>query len=93
VKSALQSCYEMACENTALQGSQLIVEEVPVIVYCPSCRANRPLSSIQFFSCAECGALTSQVVQGRELEVVALEIQDEPRATLGGSPQECSEAK
>jgi hydrogenase nickel incorporation protein HypA/HybF len=76
VKSALQSSYEMACENTALQGSQLIVEEVPVVVYCPSCRADRPLSSIQFFSCAECGAPTSQIVQGKELEVVALEIQE-----------------
>ena len=76
VKSALQSSYEMACENTPLQGSQLIVEEVPVIVYCPTCRADRPLSSIQFFSCAECGTPTSEVVQGKELEVVALEIQE-----------------
>ena len=76
VKSALQSSYEMACENTRLQGSQLIVEDVPVVVYCPSCCADRPLSSIQFFSCGECGAPTSQVVQGKELEVVALEIQE-----------------
>jgi hydrogenase nickel incorporation protein HypA/HybF len=73
VKSALQSSYEMACENTPLQGSQLIVQEVPVVVHCPSCRANRPLNSIQFFACAECGAPTSEVVQGKELEVVALE--------------------
>lgn len=76
VKSALHSCYEMACENTSLQGSQLIVEDVPVVVYCPSCRADRPLSSIQLFSCAECGSPTSQVVQGKELEVVALEIEE-----------------
>lgn len=76
VKSALLSSYEMACENTSLQGSQLIVEDVPVVVYCPSCRADRPLSSIQLFNCAECGAPTSQIVQGKELEVVALEIQE-----------------
>lgn len=76
VKSALESSYEMACENTHLQGSHLIVEEVPVVVYCPGCRANRPLSSIQFFSCAECGTAASQIVQGKELEVVALEIQE-----------------
>jgi hydrogenase nickel incorporation protein HypA/HybF len=54
----------------------LIVEEVPVVVYCPGCRADRPLSSIQFFSCAECGAPASQIVQGKELEVVALEIEE-----------------
>jgi len=76
VTSALQSSYEMACENTPLEGSQLIVEEVPVVVYCPRCRADRLLSSIQFFTCAECGAPTPDVVQGKELEVVALEIQE-----------------
>lgn len=76
VKAALLSSYEMACEDTALQGSQLIVEEVPVVVYCPNCRAQRALSSIQLFSCAECGTPTSEIVQGKELEVVALEIQE-----------------
>jgi hydrogenase nickel incorporation protein HypA/HybF len=78
VKSALMSSYEMACMDTLLQGSQLIVEEVPVVVYCPNCHAQRSLSSIQFFSCSECGTATSEIVQGRELEVVALEIRDEP---------------
>src|SRR5580700_1545853 len=38
VKEALLSCYEMACENTPLQGSSLIIEELPVVVFCPSCR-------------------------------------------------------
>jgi hydrogenase nickel incorporation protein HypA/HybF len=78
VKTALLSSYEMACEDTPLQGSQLIVEEEPVVVYCPKCQAQRALSSIQLFSCAQCGTPTSEIVQGKELEVVAMEIQDEP---------------
>jgi hydrogenase nickel incorporation protein HypA/HybF len=76
VKAALLSCYEMACENTPLQGSRLLVEDVPVMIFCPSCRAQRPLSSMQLFCCSECGAPASEVVQGKELEVVALEIQE-----------------
>ncbi|HTC45701.1 MAG TPA: hydrogenase maturation nickel metallochaperone HypA [Candidatus Aquilonibacter sp.] len=76
VKEALLSCYEMACENTLLQGSHLIVEEVPVVIFCPSCRANRPLHTVQLFSCAECGTASSEIVHGKELEVVALEIQE-----------------
>ena len=35
VKEALLSCYEMACENTPLQGSHLLVEDVPVVIFCP----------------------------------------------------------
>jgi hydrogenase nickel incorporation protein HypA/HybF len=76
VKEALLSSYEMACQDTPLQGSQLIVEEIPVVVFCPSCQANRPLHSMQLFCCAECGTPTSEIVQGKELEVVALEIEE-----------------
>jgi hydrogenase nickel incorporation protein HypA/HybF len=76
VKEALLSCYEMACENTPLQGSRLLVEDVSVMIFCPSCRAQRPVSSVQLFCCSECGAPASEVVQGKELEVVALEIRE-----------------
>jgi hydrogenase nickel incorporation protein HypA/HybF len=75
VKDALLFSYEVACQGTALEGSQLIIEEVPVVVYCPTCRAETPLASLQRFCCATCGTLTPEVVQGKELEVVALEIQ------------------
>ena len=76
VKDALLSCYEMACENTPLQGSRLVVEDVPLVVFCSKCRADRPLSSVQLFCCPECGTPTAEVVQGRELEVVALEVRE-----------------
>jgi hydrogenase nickel incorporation protein HypA/HybF len=75
VKEALLSSYEMASADTALAGSQLIVEDVPIIVYCPSCQEQRQIKSTQWFCCPECGTPTSEVVQGKELELVALEIQ------------------
>lgn len=75
VKQALLSSYEMACDDTPLQGSRLVIEDVPVVVFCPNCRLRRPLHSVQLFCCAECGTPTSEIVQGKELEVVALEIQ------------------
>jgi hydrogenase nickel incorporation protein HypA/HybF len=76
VKESLLFCYEMACENTRLQGSRLVVEDVPVVIFCPSCQAERPLSSVQLFCCPECGTPCSEIVRGKELEVVALEIQE-----------------
>jgi hydrogenase nickel incorporation protein HypA/HybF len=74
VKEALLSSYEMACESTPLQGSQLLIEEIPVEVFCPQCEVPRLVTSIQWFACPECGTPTSTVLHGRELEVVALEI-------------------
>jgi hydrogenase nickel incorporation protein HypA/HybF len=76
VKEALLSSYEMACHDTPLAGSQLLIEEVPVEVFCPKCDAPRLVRSIQWFCCPECGTPTPTVVHGKELEVVALEIDE-----------------
>jgi hydrogenase nickel incorporation protein HypA/HybF len=76
VKEALLSSYEIACHATPMEGSQLLIEEVPVEVFCPQCGVSRLVRSIQWFCCPECGTPTPTVVHGKELEVVALEIQE-----------------
>ena len=76
VKEALLSSYEMACEATPLEGSQLLIDEVSVEVFCPKCDGPRAVASIQWFCCPECGAPTPTVLHGKELEVVALEIKE-----------------
>jgi len=76
MKEALLSCYEMACVGTALQGSRLLVQDVPVVVFCPNCQAQRALHSVQLFCCSECGSPCSEIVQGKEIEVVILEVQE-----------------
>ena len=74
VKEALLSSYEMACHATPLEGSQLFIEEIAVEVFCPQCAVPRPVQSIQWFCCPECGTPTPTILHGKELEVVALEI-------------------
>lgn len=76
VKDALLSSYELACEGTGLQGSRLIINEIPIVVYCPQCLAPRTLDSIQWFICPECKSPVSEVLHGRELQVVGLELQE-----------------
>ncbi|HEY6403413.1 MAG TPA: hydrogenase maturation nickel metallochaperone HypA [Blastocatellia bacterium] len=73
-KDALLFSYELACEGTALEGSRLIIEEIPATVFCSNCDVERALASIQRMSCPVCGGLTPQVKQGREIELVALEL-------------------
>lgn len=76
VKEALLSSFELACEGTGLEGSRLVIEEIPIMVYCHKCLAPRRLDSIQWFACPECRSPVSEVIHGRELQVVALEIQE-----------------
>ncbi|HXB69552.1 MAG TPA: hydrogenase maturation nickel metallochaperone HypA [Candidatus Acidoferrales bacterium] len=74
VKEALLFSYDLAAEGTPLQGSKLIIEETAVMVFCAACQGRRPIRSLQSICCAICNAPATEVVQGRELEVVALEI-------------------
>jgi hydrogenase nickel incorporation protein HypA/HybF len=74
VKEALLSAYELARTETTLENAQLLIEEVPVVIYCRSCRAPRSVPSIQQLSCSECETPSGEILQGRELQVVALEL-------------------
>ncbi|HEV3199931.1 MAG TPA: hydrogenase maturation nickel metallochaperone HypA [Bryobacteraceae bacterium] len=76
-RDALLFSYGLASEGTPLEGSQLIVEEMPVMVFCASCRERRPIRSLQSFCCAVCDTPATEIVQGRELEIVALDIDQE----------------
>src|ERR1044071_1298367 len=75
VKDALLFSYDVACEGTPLEGSRLVIEDVPVVVFCPVCSEEQTLASVQRFFCPACGAPTPQVISGKELQVVALELE------------------
>lgn len=75
VKDALASAYEMAREGTALAQAELVIDEVPLVVHCSACAADRTPASAYELRCPVCGALTNEIVRGRELEVHALEIE------------------
>ena len=85
VAEALLFSYEMACSGTRLEGSQLVIKKVPIEVYCPACKAQKTLSSMQWFCCPECGTPTAEVIHGRELVITALEVRDECRTAPVGS--------
>lgn len=74
VKDALLSAYQLATEQTQFADCRLLIEEVPIRVYCSRCQAERPVQSDQWFCCKDCGTPASEVVQGRELEVYAMEL-------------------
>lgn len=74
VTQALASAYKLARERTSFEKTELIIEDVPVVVYCPNCQAERNAQSPEWFTCPVCNAATCEIVSGRELEVRALEL-------------------
>ncbi|WP_182868342.1 hydrogenase maturation nickel metallochaperone HypA [Stieleria mannarensis] len=76
VKSALISAYDLAREHSPFPESRLVVEDVPIVIYCEPCSAEQPAPSIQELVCPVCHTPSGNVVTGRELELTALEIAD-----------------
>ncbi len=75
VQDALLGSYEMVSAGTPLEGSRLVIENVPVVVFCPSCQERRQVPSIQWLRCPVCETPTPEVLEGRELLVTALEVE------------------
>jgi hydrogenase nickel incorporation protein HypA/HybF len=73
-KEALLFAYELACEGSPLAGSRLVIESVPLVIYCDACQKNRTPPSVYELSCPDCGTPGQKIVTGREIEVASLEV-------------------
>ena len=80
VREALEFSFELAAADTAIAGAKLLIEEVPISVLCPVCDEERRIESPQHFHCPVCGTPTPDVVHGRELELVAMEVDEDAAA-------------
>lgn len=74
VKQSLLFSWSLAAEETLLAGSRLEIEEVPIVVHCPICAKDVELPEFNYFRCPLCDTPTPTVIQGKELEIVSMEI-------------------
>jgi len=84
VPEALEFCYVLSVKGTSLEGSRLVIQDQPVVVFCPRCLENKTLGEDLLFRCPVCNTPTPELVHGRELELISMELidSDEP-------PDEC----
>ena len=76
-KDALAFSFDLASGGTPVDGARLVIEEVPVMVFCPECRAERAANEAGGLRCSVCGTLARDVTRGRELELTALEVSED----------------
>jgi hydrogenase nickel incorporation protein HypA/HybF len=76
VEDSLQFCYGIATEDTALEGSKLVVKILPVTMHCERCASDVEIASLQSFRCPRCDTPLSDLRQGRELEIESIEIEE-----------------
>ena len=80
VQGSLEFAYDVAVGGTALEGSRLVVHEVPVSVWCAECGQVVELPDTTSFRCPLCSTPSGDLRAGREIELVRLVLDDRPRA-------------
>ncbi|UCE28112.1 MAG: hydrogenase maturation nickel metallochaperone HypA [Candidatus Coatesbacteria bacterium] len=82
VPDCVKFYYDALTADTALAGSELIIEEVNVTGCCNNCGAELEFEE-PFFICPECGSVDIEVLTGREILINALEVPDEGDIRVG----------
>lgn len=72
-RDVLEFAFDVVVEGTPLAGAKLVIEEVPVKVFCQHCGEERPLAEPFRMRCPACARPAEKVVAGREIELHALE--------------------
>ena len=75
VPSALAFAFELVAEGTAVAGAELVMEEVPARGRCRACGAETQLDGFPL-QCAACAGFDLELLQGEELLVDSLELED-----------------
>ena len=71
IPEALEFAFEVLIRGTIADNAQLEIITIPVVCYCQECNRNfQPDRYI--YECPECGRISSNIVQGRELALASL---------------------
>ncbi|HXU33066.1 MAG TPA: hydrogenase maturation nickel metallochaperone HypA, partial [Thermoanaerobaculia bacterium] len=82
---SLLFCYDIAARSTLLEGSRLVVREVPLVIHCAVCERDVELPGPLQFRCPVCETPSGDIRQGRELYIEGLEVDVEEEVVPGGA--------
>jgi hydrogenase nickel incorporation protein HypA/HybF len=74
--SALTFSFELVAQGTPVEGAELEMEEIPVTGKCRECGAENQLTEFPL-QCVACGAFDLEILQGEELYVESLELEEQ----------------
>ena len=75
IPEALEFAFDVLIQGTIAENARLEIKNIPVVCYCPYCdRTFEPQSYI--FECSQCHQLSSNILQGKELNLVSVDISE-----------------
>jgi hydrogenase nickel incorporation protein HypA/HybF len=76
VPDSLDFCFSAIINDTEMKHAKLKIEQVPLTFECKNCRQQFQVSEMEFI-CPACKSSNLELITGRELEVVEIELADE----------------
>jgi hydrogenase nickel incorporation protein HypA/HybF len=76
VPESLDFCFSVLVNDTGMRQARLAIEQVPTISECRECAHRFPMEDLAFF-CPACKSTSLNLISGKELEVVEIELADE----------------
>ena len=76
VPDSLDFCFSAIINDTDMQRARLAIEQVPTLSQCKTC-ANRFGIEDWIFTCPVCQSTNLELISGKELEIVEIELADE----------------
>ena len=73
VPESLRFCFEVASKETALEGAELVIQEIPVVARCNDCDTEWTITE-PVFACPKCEGGNFEMLSGRELDIESIEI-------------------
>jgi hydrogenase nickel incorporation protein HypA/HybF len=71
---ALRFSWDLASSDTIAAGSELRIEQIPLVVHCERCRSDQVPDPHSGLVCPRCHQAAPTIVRGRELQLVAMEV-------------------
>ncbi len=72
---SLRFCFEACIKGTPLEGAELDIEEVFLTGRCNACDTVFRLEHYFISQCPGCGGTAEEIVSGRELDIVSMEVE------------------
>lgn len=76
IPESLDFCFGVIAGETPMRRARLDIEEVQTVLLCRDC-SHRFMMEDPAFICPQCKSTNLEMVSGRELEIVEIELQDD----------------
>ena len=76
VPDSLDFCFGVLVNNTEMRQASLAIDQIPLVSECRDCKRRFQMDDLAF-SCPSCRSANLELISGRELEVVEIELAEE----------------